>query len=88
MTHLRRYLPGLASTLSFARVGPYQIRNLQRTLYPGQKSLHDMFIDELRDAYDAEKQLTKALPRAGSRCGFRRALRDAFESHLTEPRDT
>ena len=24
-------------------------------------TLHDAFIDELRDAYDAEKQLTKAL---------------------------
>jgi ferritin-like metal-binding protein YciE len=24
-------------------------------------TLHDMFIDELRDTYDAEKQLTKAL---------------------------
>ena len=26
-------------------------------------TLHDAFIDELRDAYDAEKQLTKALPK-------------------------
>ena len=25
-------------------------------------TLHDAFIDELRDTYDAEKQLTKALP--------------------------
>jgi ferritin-like metal-binding protein YciE len=25
-------------------------------------TLHDAFIDELRDAYDAEKQLLKALP--------------------------
>jgi ferritin-like metal-binding protein YciE len=27
------------------------------------KTLHDAFIDELRDAYDAEKQLLRALPR-------------------------
>ena len=27
------------------------------------KTLHDAFLDELRDAYDAEKQLTKALPK-------------------------
>ena len=26
-------------------------------------TLHDAFIDELRDTYDAEKQLTKALPK-------------------------
>ncbi len=26
-------------------------------------TLHDAFIDELRDAYDAEKQITKALPK-------------------------
>ena len=26
-------------------------------------TLHDAFIDELRDAYDAERQLTKALPK-------------------------
>ena len=28
-------------------------------------TLHDAFIDELRDTYDAEKQLTKALPEIG-----------------------
>ena len=28
-------------------------------------TLHDAFIDELRDTYDAEKQLTKALPKIG-----------------------
>ena len=26
-------------------------------------TLHDAFLDELRDAYDAERQLTKALPK-------------------------
>ena len=26
-------------------------------------TLHDAFIDELRDTYDAERQLTKALPK-------------------------
>ena len=28
-------------------------------------TLHDAFIDELRDTYDAEKQLTKALAQVG-----------------------
>jgi ferritin-like metal-binding protein YciE len=30
-------------------------------------TLHDAFIDELRDTYDAEKQLTKALPKLAKR---------------------
>jgi ferritin-like metal-binding protein YciE len=48
-------------------------------------TLHDAFLDELRDAYDAEKQLTKALPKMAkaARSG---ALRDAFEAHLEETR--
>ena len=31
----------------------------------GAGTLHDAVIDELRDTYDAEKQLTKALPKLG-----------------------
>ena len=50
---------------------------------PEAISLHDMFIDELRDAYDAEKQLTKALPKL-ARAAVSDQLREAFESHLTE----
>lgn len=50
---------------------------------PGTKSLHDMFIDELRDTYDAEKQLTKALPKL-ARAAVSDEVREAFESHLTE----
>lgn len=50
---------------------------------PEPKSLHDMFLDELRDAYDAEKQLTKALPKL-ARAAVSDELRDAFKSHLTE----
>jgi ferritin-like metal-binding protein YciE len=46
-------------------------------------SLHDAFIDELRDAYDAEKQLTKALPKL-AKAASSEVLREAFESHLEE----
>jgi ferritin-like metal-binding protein YciE len=49
------------------------------------KSLHAAFIDELRDTYDAEKQLIKALPKM-ARAASSDALRDAFESHLEETR--
>ena len=46
-------------------------------------TLHDAFIDELRDTYDAEKQLTKALPKL-AKAASNPKLRDAFERHLEE----
>ena len=46
-------------------------------------TLHDAFIDELRDTYDAERQLTKALAKL-AKAASSPPLRDAFESHLTE----
>ena len=46
-------------------------------------TLHDAFIDELRDTYDAEKQLTKALPKL-AKASSNAKLRQAFESHLQE----
>jgi ferritin-like metal-binding protein YciE len=50
---------------------------------PEAKTLHDAFIDELRDAYDAEKQLTKALPKMAKKSSSDE-LRTAFEDHLKE----
>ena len=46
-------------------------------------TLHDAFLDELKDSYDAEKQLTKALPKMAKAASTPR-LRAAFESHLKE----
>ena len=46
-------------------------------------TLHDAFLDELRDAYDAEKQLTKALPKM-AKAATSAQLRQALESHLEE----
>jgi ferritin-like metal-binding protein YciE len=48
-------------------------------------TLHDAFLDELRDAYDAEKQLTKALPKM-AKAASSPGLRKAFETHLEETR--
>jgi ferritin-like metal-binding protein YciE len=48
-------------------------------------TLHDAFVDELRDTYDAEKQLTKALPKM-VKAANSPILREAFESHLEETR--
>ncbi len=46
-------------------------------------TLRDMFLDELRDTYDAEKQLTKALTKM-AKAASEPQLRDAFETHLEE----
>ena len=46
-------------------------------------TLHDAFIDELRDAYDAEKQLLKALPKL-AKASKSPALRQAFTKHREE----
>jgi ferritin-like metal-binding protein YciE len=48
-------------------------------------TLHTAFIDELRDTYDAEKQLTKALAKL-AKAASSPDLRDAFETHLEETR--
>ena len=46
-------------------------------------TLHDAFIDELRDTYDAERQLTKALAKL-AKAATAPSLREAFEAHLEE----
>jgi ferritin-like metal-binding protein YciE len=46
-------------------------------------TLHDAFIDELRDAYDAEKQLLKALPKM-AKAASSAELQQAFLSHRDE----
>lgn len=48
-------------------------------------TLYDAFINELRDAYDAEKQLTNALPKM-AKAANSPDLRSAFETHLDETR--
>ena len=46
-------------------------------------TLHDLFVDELKDSYDHEKQLVKAL-RKMSKSATHPDLADAFASHLEE----
>jgi ferritin-like metal-binding protein YciE len=48
-------------------------------------TMHDAFLDELRDGYDAEKQLIKALPKM-AKAASSTELRTAFETHLEETR--
>lgn len=47
------------------------------------ESLQELFVEELRDMYDAEKRLTKALPKM-ARAAEDRTLSSAFTSHLKE----
>jgi ferritin-like metal-binding protein YciE len=46
-------------------------------------TLRDAFVDELRDSYDGEKQLIKALKKM-AKAAKADDLRDAFETHLEE----
>jgi len=46
-------------------------------------TLRDLYIDELRDLYNAETQLTKALPRM-AKASSNSELRQAFEEHLRQ----
>jgi ferritin-like metal-binding protein YciE len=46
-------------------------------------TLHDAFVHELRDLYDGERQLTKALAKL-AKTATAPPLREAFESHLQE----
>ena len=48
-------------------------------------TLHDAFLDELRDVYDAEKQITKALPKM-VKAATSSDLQHALETHLEETR--
>ena len=47
--------------------------------------LRDLYIDELRDLYDAENQLIKALPDMAE-AATSQELRSGFEQHLEQTR--
>jgi ferritin-like metal-binding protein YciE len=49
------------------------------------KTMKDLLIDELRDIYHAEKQLTRALPKM-ARAASNGQLKEAFTQHLEETR--
>ena len=49
-------------------------------------TLHDAFIDELRDVYNAEQQITKALPKM-IKAATSPDLKQAFTAHLEETKE-
>jgi ferritin-like metal-binding protein YciE len=48
-----------------------------------KSSLQDLYVDELRDLYNAETQLVKALPKM-AKAASNKQLREAFEEHLRQ----
>ena len=49
-------------------------------------NLREALVDEIKDIYNAEKQIVKALPKIAKRAASDE-LREAFESHLEETRN-
>jgi len=49
-------------------------------------TMEELFLDEIRDLYDAEKQLTKALPEM-AKAAASDELRNAFEEHLAQTKN-
>jgi ferritin-like metal-binding protein YciE len=47
------------------------------------QSLEDLFVDELRDLYNAENQIVKALPKM-AKAASAEELREAFREHLEQ----
>lgn len=50
------------------------------------KTLHDLFVHELKDLYSAETQLVKALPKM-AKAATNEELRAGFEEHLEETKN-
>lgn len=57
-----------------------------RSNQPINSDLHELFLDELADLYDAEHQLTKALPKM-VKAAESDELREAFAAHLEETKN-
>lgn len=48
-------------------------------------SLHDLYVSQLQDVYDAEQQITQALPKMANAASTPE-LKDAFNKHLQQTR--
>jgi ferritin-like metal-binding protein YciE len=70
----------LASVFAFSAFANLLRRH---TVMASLESLNDLLQDELKDIYDAEKQLTKALPKLAKNATSNE-LRQAFEEHLEQ----
>ncbi len=50
------------------------------------ESLHELFLTELQDMYDAENELTKALPKMAEKANYPE-LKSSIEQHLEQTRN-
>ncbi len=50
------------------------------------ESLRELYVEELKDLYSAETQITKALPKM-AKAATSQVLKDAFQSHLEETKE-
>lgn len=57
----------------------------KKAIKSSKENLEDIFEDQLRDIYWAEKHLIKALPKM-AKAAFNDELKDAFNTHLDETR--
>lgn len=91
-------MPAILSYVRFARagIGPRREENFSRLNFNSNlnsrsfpmpsdslETLHDLFVHELRDLYDAENQLLKALPMMAE-AAQNPELKQAFENHTRE----
>jgi ferritin-like metal-binding protein YciE len=51
-----------------------------------ENTLRELFVDELRDLYDAENRLIKAIPKMAKACDSDE-LRSGFEHHLEQTKE-
>ncbi|AYB29823.1 ferritin-like domain-containing protein [Chryseolinea soli] len=73
------------TTKSKAAVSMKRAPARKKAIKSSKENLEDIFEDQLRDIYWAEKHLTKALPKM-ARAAFNDELREAFNTHLDETR--
>jgi ferritin-like metal-binding protein YciE len=80
-----RYSPPLTGQAAHYAVGASEVQqetfHYQEEMMP--KGLRDIYIDELKDLYNAENQLVKALPKM-AKAASADELRQGFEEHLEQ----
>lgn len=73
------------TTKSKAAVSMKRAPVRKKAIKSSKENLEDIFEDQLRDIYWAEKHLIKALPKM-AKAAFNDELKDAFNTHLDETR--
>jgi ferritin-like metal-binding protein YciE len=67
--------------LGIPRAEPF--RNQRKTIMPKISTLEDAFVEQLRDLYNAENQLVKALPKM-AKAAHNPELKNGFTEHLEQ----